>query len=144
MTLREEPGPKVSKPAPGSSPHTPKGGPIMASSLTPEQRRLRGRLGAAISWANTGDRSARTAKARAGFDAMFERQVDPDGTLDPAERAERAEQARKAHFLQLAWKASRARSKAKQARERAAELDAEALDADAELAVQREGGSPAA
>jgi hypothetical protein len=40
----------------------------------------------------------------------FEEQVDPDGTLPPAERAKRAEHARKAHFKRLALKSARARS----------------------------------
>jgi len=41
----------------------------------------------------------------------FERQVDPDGTLDPAERALRAASARKAHFSRLALKSAQARRK---------------------------------
>ena len=40
----------------------------------------------------------------------FEREVDPDGTLDPAERAKRTEHARKAYFLSLALKSSMKRS----------------------------------
>ena len=41
------------------------------------------------SWAHTPDRSARTAPARAALMAKFERQIDPDGTLSPDERARR-------------------------------------------------------
>ena len=41
----------------------------------------------------------------------FEKQVDPDGTLEPAERARRAESARKAHFARLALKSAQARRK---------------------------------
>jgi hypothetical protein len=39
----------------------------------------------------------------------FERQVDPEGILPPAERAMRAEHARKAHFKRLALKSAQAR-----------------------------------
>ncbi len=50
-----------------------------------------------------------TANARAAFLDRFERKVDPDRVLDPAERARRAEHARKAYFTGLALKSSRAR-----------------------------------
>jgi hypothetical protein len=39
----------------------------------------------------------------------FERQVDPDNTLLPAERAKRAENARKAYYQRLALKSAKAR-----------------------------------
>lgn len=105
----------------------------MASSLTPEQRQLRSALGAHKSWANTPDRSARTAGARRAFEERFEKQVDPEGALPPDERARRAQHARTEYFLRLAWKSSRARSKAAQARREADRLDSEATAADAEL-----------
>ena len=53
-----------------------------------------------------------TAAGTAAFLSRFDRQVDPDGTLTPEERAKRAGYARKAYFSGLALKASRARSKA--------------------------------
>jgi hypothetical protein len=59
------------------------------------------------------DRTARTAKARDAFMSRFEREVDPEGVLDPIERARRAEHARKAYFLRLALASSRARAAAK-------------------------------
>jgi hypothetical protein len=37
--------------------------------------------------------------------------VDPDGVLDPKERARRAEHVRKAYFLQLSLASKRARAK---------------------------------
>ncbi|MGW0759453.1 hypothetical protein ACWD1Y_23770 [Streptomyces sp. NPDC002814] len=40
----------------------------------------------------------------------FEREVDPDGTLAPEERARRAEHARRSYFLRLALASSRARA----------------------------------
>ena len=98
-------------------------------SLTPEQRTLRARLAAYSKWAQTSDRSAATAAARAGQEGRWERQVDPQGLLDPQERARLAESAKKAYFVQLAYKSSRARSRAK-------DLVAEAEAAEAELAVE--------
>lgn len=53
-----------------------------------------------------------SARARAGFMARFEREVDPDGVLDPAERTDRAEHAKKAYFTRLALKSARARRRA--------------------------------
>jgi hypothetical protein len=83
----------------------------LLAALTPEQRSLRGRLAAHESWAVTADPSARTAPARAAFLERFERQVDPDGVLDPAARARRAEHARKAHFARMALRSAQARRK---------------------------------
>lgn len=80
------------------------------SDLTPAQRTLRARVAVHSSWAKTSDRAARTAPARAASIARFEREVDPDGTLPPAERARRAESARKAYMARLSLAASRARS----------------------------------
>lgn len=71
-----------------------------------------GRIGAHESWARTTDRAARTAPARKAALERFERQVDPDGTLDPAERAVRAEHARRAYFQRLAQKSAAARRRA--------------------------------
>ena len=83
----------------------------LLATLTPEQRSLRGRLAAHESWAMTGDPAARTAPARAAFLDRFEREVDPDGVLDPAERARRAEHAKKSNFLRLAFQSAKARAK---------------------------------
>lgn len=87
--------------------------------LTPEQRSLRARMAAHASWANTSDPQTRTAAARDRFAARFEREVDPDGVLSPAERERRAESARKRYFAQLAYKSASAR-RAKSGRGKAA------------------------
>jgi hypothetical protein len=63
----------------------------------------------------TEDRRQMTAAANAKNRDRFERQVDPDGVLDPVERAKRAEFARKAHFTALAAKSAAARRKRKAA-----------------------------
>jgi hypothetical protein len=39
----------------------------------------------------------------------FDRQVDPNNELSPAERAKRAEHARKAHFKRMSLASARAR-----------------------------------
>ena len=77
--------------------------------LSPVEMSLRGQIAAHESWAKTPDPSARTAKARKAMLDKFDQQVDPDGTLLPAERARRAEHARKAHFKRLALKSAQAR-----------------------------------
>jgi hypothetical protein len=78
---------------------------------------LRGRIAAYERWARTSDRAAATAPARRGLDARFEREVDPNGELDPAERARRVEAKRKAHFTRLALLSARSRRAAREARE---------------------------
>ncbi|MGY1660764.1 hypothetical protein ACI78Q_06005 [Geodermatophilus sp. SYSU D00705] len=91
------------------------------------ERALRARLAARVSWANTADRSARTAPARAGLMAKFERDVDPDGTLPPAERARCVASAKKAHYTRLALRSAQAR-RAKAAETRESAVDAPADD----------------
>ncbi len=76
-----------------------------------DERALRARMAAHSSWAKTADPSARTAPARKAALDRFEREVDPDGILPPAERARRAEHARKAYFTRLALASAKARRK---------------------------------
>lgn len=76
---------------------------------TPNDRVLQARIAAHASWAKTPDRAERTRKAREALVSRFEKQVDPDGTLDPAERSRRAEHARKAHYTRLALRSAQAR-----------------------------------
>jgi hypothetical protein len=76
---------------------------------TPAERSLRGRIAAHTRWAHTDDRQAATAAARRAALDRFERQVDPDGLLAPAERLRRAESARRAYFSALALKSAQAR-----------------------------------
>ena len=92
-----------------------------------------GRIAAETFWARTDDRAARTAPARKAMLDRFEREVDPEGVLAPAERARRAEHARKAWFARLALKSAQARRCAAEARRVAPLLDAEAAAAEAEL-----------
>lgn len=50
-----------------------------------------------------------TAPARAAFLARFEKEVDPEGLLNPEERQKRAHHARRAHMTKLALASVRAR-----------------------------------
>ena len=78
--------------------------------LTPAQRALRSRL-AAYSLHAQRDSKETTQAARAAFLNRFEREVDPDDSLPPAERARRARAALRAHMTRLALAPSRARSR---------------------------------
>jgi hypothetical protein len=88
--------------------------------MTAGERRLRARVASEESWANTLNRSARTAPARAALDAKFLQAADGDPV--------RAEHLRKAHFARLALKSA-------QSRRRARELTDVAIAADAELSA---------
>ena len=94
--------------SPSLSPKPIEGGP-QRSELTPGMRRSRAQAAAFTSWANTADRTARTAPATAASMARFEVLVDPLGELTPEERARRAESARKAHMARLAFLSAKAR-----------------------------------
>jgi hypothetical protein len=74
------------------------------------ERALRGRIGAYRLHA-THDSRETSKPGRVAFMASFDRLVDPDGSLPPAERARRAAHARSAHFAKLAYLSVRARRK---------------------------------
>ena len=93
-------------------------------SESPEIRALIARVAAHSRWAQVPDRSAATAPGRKAAMDRFERLVDPDGTLAPAERAKRAENARKAHFSRMALLSVQARK----ARRLAEELEQQVQD----------------
>ena len=82
------------------------------SRLTPSQRRLRGKIASETRWANTSEDERRRAahRGQAGLWASYERKVDPDGTLPPAERAKRAANLRRAHMAKVALASSKARA----------------------------------
>lgn len=69
--------------------------------LSQSERSLRGKIAVETSWANTHDRSARTANARRALDAKFLEQASGD--------PKRAEHLRKAHYARLALKSAQAR-----------------------------------
>lgn len=84
-------------------------------------RSLSASIAAHTSWANTEDRSARTAPARRALDAKFLEEAGGD--------PKRAEHLRKAHFQRLALKSAQSRRRAREATEaaRAAEAELKAL-----------------
>jgi hypothetical protein len=71
-------------------------------------RSLRARLAAYALHAQHDPRET-TANGRAAFLARFDREVDPEGVLEPDERRRRAEQARRAYFARLSLAAVKAR-----------------------------------
>jgi hypothetical protein len=75
---------------------------------SPAERSLQARMAAHLMHAQN-DSRVTSAPGRAAFLARFEREVDPDGTLDSEERARRAEQARSAYFARLSLAAAKAR-----------------------------------
>jgi hypothetical protein len=85
------------------------------SGLTPGERSLRARLAANTRWSRE-DPTLNAARARAGLEAKFLRQVDPDGELPAPERRRRAECARRAYYQRMAFASARARSVRKHAR----------------------------
>ena len=72
------------------------------------ERSLRARLAAYALHAQRDPRET-TANGRAAFLARFDREVDPEGVLEPEERRRRAEQARRAYFTRLSLAAVKAR-----------------------------------
>jgi len=89
------------------------------------ERALVARMAAHSSWANTENRSARTAPARRALDAKFLAAAEGDLI--------RAEHHRKAHFARLALKSIAARRKSREQAEAAqvAESELAALGGDA-------------
>jgi hypothetical protein len=75
---------------------------------TPAERALIGRIGAYTMLARH-DAHDITRAAHKAFWDRFERDVDPDGVLDPVERARRADMARKAYMARLALKSAQVR-----------------------------------
>jgi hypothetical protein len=83
---------------------------MTGSAFDKDDRVLRARIAAHVLHAQIPDEAEHTAPARAAFLSRFEREVDPDGVLDPVERTRRAEHAKKAYFLRLALASRKARA----------------------------------
>jgi hypothetical protein len=75
----------------------------------PEVRSMVARIAANSRWAREFHRKEATAAARRGFYRRFEREVDPDGVLEPEEREKRIANAVTAYFTRLALKSAEAR-----------------------------------
>ncbi len=82
--------------------------------MTPEQRTLRGKIGAYSLHAQHDTRvvsaPGRAAAAKKLNDRLLT-EIDPNGRLSEAERSRRLESARKAHFAKLALRSARVRGK---------------------------------
>jgi hypothetical protein len=83
---------------------------LIAARLTPAQRSMRASIAASTRWANE-DPAEQGQRMRRGFLERFEREVDPEGQLPPAERERRARSALRAHMQRLAFRSSKARSR---------------------------------
>ena len=82
------------------------------ANLSPVGRVLRARLAAHESWANTKDRTARTAPGHKASPASVEYwldRVDPDNQMSDETRWAAAESKRKAHMSRLAFASAKAR-----------------------------------
>lgn len=73
----------------------------MPKTNTPAELSLRGKLAVETSWANTENRSARTAPGRQAFESRFLEEAGGDPL--------RAEHLRKAYYLRLALASAKAR-----------------------------------
>ena len=60
-----------------------------------------------------------TSAARAKFLSRFEREVDPTGILEPAERARRAGHAKKVYFLRLSLRSAKVRRQRQEKKDKA-------------------------
>jgi uncharacterized membrane protein len=85
------------------------------TSLTPEQRSLRGQVAAHTRWSKAGARERQSQVIAEARLARHEQLVDPDGALDPAERRQLAENSLRAEMARLALRSSKARTACKQA-----------------------------
>lgn len=92
---------------------------------TTAEQRLVASIGGHVSWANTKDRSARTAPARAALDQKFLDQADGDPV--------RAAHLRKAYFARLALKSAQSRRRARELTEAAETAEAELTEAGGSL-----------
>jgi hypothetical protein len=77
-------------------------------SLSPTERSQIARVAAHVMHGHHSTEETTRAGRKAFLD-RFEREADPDNTLDPAERARRAGHLRKAHFARLALRSAKAR-----------------------------------
>lgn len=83
--------------------------------MNAEERRLRAQLGAEISWANTADRTARTAPGSRAAEARFEKEARERHPDAPEEQiAQVAEHLRKAHFRRMGLASATKRRRARE------------------------------
>lgn len=83
---------------------------------SPSDKSLHGRIAAYERWSRTEDRTAATEPARAGLNAKFIAEIDPEGKLEPADLASRLQARRKAHFARLSLLSAQSRRRIQTAR----------------------------
>ena len=79
---------------------------------TAEERSRAARIAALARWSRE-DPQASAERGQVGLRRKFEREIDPDGTLEPADLATRVDRAIRAHMIKLSARgvaARRARS----------------------------------
>lgn len=81
------------------------------ASHDPVIRRQVASIGGLTRWAFE-DPSAQAERAKRNIEERFLREVDPDGVLEPDERARRATRLKSAYFKRLALKSAQARRRA--------------------------------
>jgi hypothetical protein len=69
--------------------------------MTPQERRARAQKAANTRWSKPGERERQADAASAAIRRRAEQQVDPDGVLDPAERAKLVASALRAQAADL-------------------------------------------
>jgi hypothetical protein len=81
---------------------------------------INGRIGALESWARMppAQRRRRTEAGRNGLLAKFEREADPDGVMDEADRLRAAESLLRAHMLRMVQIRQAKRRKEREKREK--------------------------
>jgi hypothetical protein len=89
--------------------------------LTPEERRIAGKVGAESLWSQTTDKSKQTANARQANFSRYYDIVDPERVLSPPQREAMAQHAQRAELQKLALKS---RMNARKRAERAEQIRA--------------------
>jgi hypothetical protein len=84
------------------------GVPVAKSNPSAAERSLQASIAAHTRWAHD-DGVAGTQAARDAFLGGFENEVDPSGSMHPAERARRAQHLRTAHMKRLALRSAQSR-----------------------------------
>lgn len=84
------------------------------AAANPADRVLIARIAAHERWAGASQaqRTATGRRGQSGLEARWRREIDPDGTMPPAELAARVASARKAHMHRLALRSAQSRRKA--------------------------------
>jgi hypothetical protein len=81
-------------------------------SIPPDVAHHRAVIAANDRWSRPGARETQSKRIREARIQMYEKRVDPDSALDPAERAQLADNALRADMARLAMQSAQARRRA--------------------------------